>query len=239
MEKLTERIYYMPYHQETDRPNLGYVKGEKYSLMIDAGNSKKHVELFMKELDELHLPHPNFVGITHWHWDHCYGMHAIPAISIACTRTNELLKRMANWSWNEEEMEARVLRGEDIRFCTDMIQLEYPDRDAITIISADITFEDNLNVDLGNITCEILRVGGSHSEDSVIYYIPEEKVVFLGDCDCEDLHHGDRKYYPELLQMLYDKLNALDFTTCVPGHWIPHSKEELLSDLKEELQKLY
>ena len=39
LKKLTEHIWYMPYEEERDRPNLGYIKGDKWSLAIDAGHS--------------------------------------------------------------------------------------------------------------------------------------------------------------------------------------------------------
>lgn len=39
LTKVTERIYYLINDRETDRPVLGYIKGDKYSLMVDAGNS--------------------------------------------------------------------------------------------------------------------------------------------------------------------------------------------------------
>lgn len=31
LKKLSEHIWYMPFEEERDRPNLGYVKGEKIS----------------------------------------------------------------------------------------------------------------------------------------------------------------------------------------------------------------
>lgn len=37
LKKLTKNIYYLPHEPEIDRPMLAYVKGEKYSLAIDAG----------------------------------------------------------------------------------------------------------------------------------------------------------------------------------------------------------
>ena len=32
LKKLSEHIWFMPYESERDRPNLGYVKGDKWSL---------------------------------------------------------------------------------------------------------------------------------------------------------------------------------------------------------------
>ena len=46
MQKISNRIFYLPSMEETDRPVLGYIKGDRYSLMVDAGNSPKHVSLY-------------------------------------------------------------------------------------------------------------------------------------------------------------------------------------------------
>jgi glyoxylase-like metal-dependent hydrolase (beta-lactamase superfamily II) len=44
-----------------------------------------------------------------------------------------------------------------------------------------MTFEDEVQIDLGGITCIIKHVGGDHADDSVVIYIKEEKILFLGD----------------------------------------------------------
>ena len=44
LKRLTEHIWYMPFEEERDRPNLGYVKGDHWSLAIDAGHSAAHVK---------------------------------------------------------------------------------------------------------------------------------------------------------------------------------------------------
>jgi len=75
LTKVTEKIYYLVNEKETDRPVLGYIKGDKYSLMVDAGNSKNHVEKFNSSVEKLNLRLPDYVAITHWHWDHSYGMN--------------------------------------------------------------------------------------------------------------------------------------------------------------------
>ncbi len=43
---ISDRIYYLPSEERTDRPVLGYIKGDKYSLVVDAGNSADHVQEF-------------------------------------------------------------------------------------------------------------------------------------------------------------------------------------------------
>lgn len=56
---------------------LGYIRGERYSLAVDAGNSRRHVEKFYAALDAAELRRPDFTVLTHWHWDHTFGLHAV------------------------------------------------------------------------------------------------------------------------------------------------------------------
>ena len=52
-----------------------------------------------------------------------------------------------------------------------------PFRDNFKIGNADITFKDGLEIDLGGTNCIIENIGGCHSEDSSLVYIPEEKTI--------------------------------------------------------------
>ena len=46
LKRLTEHIWYMPFEEERDRPNLGYVKGDSWCLAVDAGHSAAHTGAF-------------------------------------------------------------------------------------------------------------------------------------------------------------------------------------------------
>ena len=59
LQKLTEHIWYMPFEEERDRPNLGYVKGDNYSIAIDAGHSAAHTKEFYDLLEKEKLPLPS------------------------------------------------------------------------------------------------------------------------------------------------------------------------------------
>ena len=72
LQQLTDRIYYLPCDQEYDRPTLGYIQGDNFSVMIDCGTSKQHLDLFYQGLLQRSLPSPKFAIITHWHWDHTF-----------------------------------------------------------------------------------------------------------------------------------------------------------------------
>lgn len=236
--KLSERIYYLPVSQETDRPNLGYIRGDRYALMIDAGNSANHAQLFLSQLQELNLPLPDYVAITHWHWDHTFGMHGVAAKSIACHLTNEQLQEVVTWQWDDNAMGKRLITGEDIEFCDTHIRKEYPDRSDIKVQTADIVFDRELQLDLGGITCRLVKIGGPHSEDSVAIYIPEERIIFLGDASGGDYYHNKGLYDKTKLLNFIDFIKATDFDTCVEGHDTAITKEQLLAYMEEELNIL-
>lgn len=93
LNRLTDRIYYLEHEPETDRPMLAYIRGDKWSLAIDAGYSSSHVADFYRAIEAEHLKKPDFTVITHWHYDHTFGMHAVSGVSIAHEKTNEFLKK--------------------------------------------------------------------------------------------------------------------------------------------------
>ena len=77
LERITERVWVYPYEEERDRPNLSYIRGDRWSLAVDAGHSEDHTKAFYRELEKAVLPLPELTVLTHWHWDHTFGMHAV------------------------------------------------------------------------------------------------------------------------------------------------------------------
>lgn len=237
LTKVTERIYFLENDKEADRPLIGYIKGDKYSLMVDAGNSKNHVEKFNNSIEKLNLRLPDYVAITHWHWDHTYGMNAVIGKTIACEITNERLKVMSKWQWTEEAMSKRLLTGEDIEFADTNIHKEYKVLQDIKVIPADIVFKKDLEINLGGLVVILKNVIAPHSEDSVIVYVPEEKVVFIGDAYSIDFYNN-YKYDSVKLQSFVNMLESLEFDTCFLGHSLPLKKTEIVECLKSQYKKI-
>ncbi len=65
LEWISDRIWIMSFKEWRDRPNLGYIRGDKYSVAVDAGHSANHVERFYELLDAENLPLPDITVITH------------------------------------------------------------------------------------------------------------------------------------------------------------------------------
>lgn len=52
--------------------------------------------------------------ITHWHYDHTFGMHAVSGVSLPNEKTNEFLKKQQEEAEDSGYIEA--LKREDIHF---------------------------------------------------------------------------------------------------------------------------
>lgn len=95
----------------------------------------------------------------------------------------------------------------------------------------DLLFENRLEVDLGEVTCVIQHVGGSHASDSVVVYIKEEKILFLGDCIYADIYSKERSYRINETLQLIEKLETFDAEIYILSHWKPISKEEFNQEM--------
>jgi glyoxylase-like metal-dependent hydrolase (beta-lactamase superfamily II) len=238
LKKVSDRTYYLPAEERTDRPVLGYIRGDTFSMAIDAGNSSVHVEKFYRELTESGLRLPDFTILTHWHWDHSFGMHAVSGTTVACHLTNEKLTEVQEWEWTDEAMKRRLQSGEDIEMCDWCIRLEYPDRSKIKVVTADVEFTGSITIDLGGIRCDIREFISPHSGDSVLVHVPEKRIVFIGDAESGDYYQNNGEFNKEKLEVMIKTLEEIDADMIMPGHNGPQPKGAVMNYLKNELDRL-
>lgn len=157
LKQITPRIWMLPGDHYTDRPNLYYVKGDDRSLAVDAGASPAHVELFYAALRQNDLPLPEVTAITHWHWDHTFGMCAVHGRTYASAGTGAQLSCVREWAWDRPAMQQREMQGLDIPFCNMCIMREYaaqPER--IRVLLPDAVLLTDETMELGGVTAQLL-----------------------------------------------------------------------------------
>ena len=232
IEKIGERFWYMTPVSETDRPILGMVVGENKTLMIDAGNSENHAKYFLSELEKENIANPDIVLLTHWHWDHIFGLSALTnALSISSKQTKSEMKKLVHLSWLDEDIDFRVNEGTEIEFCASAIKKEFPDERNIKVVLPDIVFENQLEIDRGGLTCVIQQVGGRQALDSAVVYIKEEKILFLSDCIYSDIYSVDRSYNIDETLKLLDIIETFDAESYILSHWKPITKDEFKQEV--------
>ncbi|MBR6090829.1 MAG: hypothetical protein IKP86_12910 [Anaerolineaceae bacterium] len=225
LERLTERIWIFPFEEERDRPILGYVRGDHWSLAVDAGHSSAHTEDFYGSLAENGLPLPSLTVLTHWHWDHTFGMHRVNGLTLANPRTDSALFDI------RDEINRK---GRDWFLSLDYkIRNEYAGGREIIVKNADMVFTGEILLDAGNCPIRVYQTEAPHTDDSTLIEIPGEKVLFLGDAAYGKFPTWESD--PVLAQKLIDTIMPVDAGICIESHRDPISKTEALQDLREAM----
>lgn len=216
--KFSETIYYMPNHDENDRPTLGLVCGDKYSLIIDCGNSTQHAKDFLLEIEQLNVPPVKYVVITHAHWDHFLGMNEFDATVIVNSQTNELLKVWQGYTYDDSSLQTYAETNVMSDKCIEIIQEEIPNRGQFKLNAPHIIFEDTLTLDLGNKIIVLKKINSTHSDDATIIYVPDEKVIFLGDCVYGTTKDSLFYYKQSLLLPMIEDIQKYNAEVFLLGH---------------------
>ncbi|WP_088352002.1 MBL fold metallo-hydrolase [Bacillus cereus] len=234
IKKIGNSFWYMTPVSETDRPILGMAVGQEKTLMIDAGNSEEHAQLFLEMLKEQNVSNPDFVALTHWHWDHIFGLSVLHnALTISHVETKKEMQAIVSYEWTDEALDARVKEGTEIAFCADCIKKEFEEKARnINIIPPTLTFQNQLELDLGEVTCVLKHVGGDHAHDSVVMYIKEEKILFVGDCIYADIFSSKWNYTTKRTFKLIDELEKFDAETYILSHGEAINREEFLQEIR-------
>ena len=221
LKKLTEHIWYMTYEEERDRPNLGYVKGDNWSLAIDAGHSEVHIREFYSLLEKEGLPLPELTVLTHWHWDHTFAMHAVNGLCLANDKTNKHLEEWKNKIDSNGPDEFFSI-GESVR-------KEYEGNRNVIVTLADMVYSGEMMLDLGGCKVRVIEAESPHTDDATLVYVCEDETLFLGDSTCPQYPNGQKDKV--LAGKLADRIREIDPKICVEGHWVPVEPEDTLADL--------
>jgi len=217
VRKISDHVYWMK-AGDPDRPSLCAVVGDKRTVMLDAGASDEHARLFVDGLKAFGVRPPEWVVLTHWHWDHVFGANATGATVIAHQLTAERLAVMRRQEWTNAALDERVESGEEIAFCADDIKLELPEPRIVHIAPAEIVFEGSLELSLGDIAIRVQHVGGDHAADACVVHVPSDRLLFLSDCMYDNIYAPNRHLTAQKTLPLIDTLASIEAETYVEGH---------------------
>ena len=109
-----------------------------------------------------------------------------------------------------------------------------------------VTFSDNLTIELGGTVVELSHVGRNHSDNSVVMRFPAERVLFavdfipVNELPFRDFPDG---WMPDWIDSL-KRVEAMDFDVLAPGHGSLGSKTNVgavrvyLEELRAEVTRL-
>ncbi|MBQ1521390.1 MAG: MBL fold metallo-hydrolase, partial [Erysipelotrichaceae bacterium] len=152
LHRHSEHVWYLDRNDASDRPVIGYVKGETFSVLIDAGNSPYHAQEIIDELEKSGLPMPSYVILTHSHWDHCYGLKRLNIPAISNSITHKYLSADKERIWSNEKFREYCDKGVLELFIAEHMAVEYDDFSAIEVIIPQIVYENEMTLHCGGVT---------------------------------------------------------------------------------------
>ena len=167
------------------------------------------------------MPLPSLTVLTHWHWDHTFGMHAVHGLCIASEKTNDHLKAFRE-KIDREGVEVFLSMDESIR-------KEYAGNRPVIVTLADLVFSGEMTLDLGNCPVRLFQAEAPHTDDSTLIHAVGERVLFLGDAEGGVFPTWEKD--PILSRKLAYTVAAVDADICLESHWTPVTKREILDDL--------
>jgi glyoxylase-like metal-dependent hydrolase (beta-lactamase superfamily II) len=203
------------------------VCGNDCCLIIDAGNSPKHANELKREIESMDLPPVKYLVVTHHHWDHTFGLSEWDVVTIANQITYEYMKTYCKLKYDdyslEEAKKNKIFKDISIKSIKDEIE----QRENFHPKNCTLSFSGEITIDLGGITCYIRQIVSPHTDDSTIVYIPEERMLFLGDCNYGYTSQGYNYYNKELMELNIKAIEQYDAEYYLCSHESVCTKEEM------------
>jgi len=234
LKQLTEHAWLLPHNPDESavQSSIGVITTQNESVLIDAGNSPRLARKIKTELTRNNLPPVFRIIYTHHHWDHVYGACEFDVPITAHIICKAILEEESKKPWGIEYLNEEIKREPKLTASYHARAKTIEDWGAFRIVVPEEVFETEKVINLDRLTIELEHVGGEHAEDSIVVKIPEDGVMFIGDC-----------YYPPPLHLRKpDSATSLDmlrrlqndaYSLYVEGHDKPFTRTELLKFLQE------
>ncbi len=201
--------------------NAGIVIGRDAIAVVDTLASAKEAARLIRDIRAISQKPIRYVIDTHEHLDHVFGnceFARLGATIVAHTSCRKAMDKGAEAAL--QDAKTTWLTGEENARTT----LAYPD----------LFFRGTMQIDLGGRTIEIIDPGPTHTDGSILVYVPDARILFAGDVLVTDYHPytGDGSLTNWTTTL--DRIMAMKVTAIVPGHG-PLSDKKDAAAMKEYL----
>jgi glyoxylase-like metal-dependent hydrolase (beta-lactamase superfamily II) len=234
LTQLSEHTWLLPHNPDVRavQSSIGVVATLNESLLVDAGNSPRLARKLKTELVRCNLPPVTRIIYTHHHWDHIYGACEFGVPVTAHTSCRSILEKEAKKPWGVEYLRKEIRRNSRLRLSYEARAKSIEDWGAFRIVVPDEVFDQERSIELDGLAIELEHVGGKHAEDSIIVKVPQDGVMFLGDCYYPPpLHLREPDSVPSLTMLR--RLQSSAYNLYVEGHDKPFTRAQLLEVLQE------
>ena len=191
---------------EPESVNLGLIVGSQRSLLVDTGSSPDQGRALRESLARLTDKQLAAVVVTHWHFDHTFGLAAFAD-----------LPRIAHESVHTR-LSSTDVAAEAERLGVDPDELGRPNVE-IAVATA---------IDLGDRRVEIAHIGRGHTDGDLVVVVPDADVLFAGDLieSAAPPSFGPDSIPDEWPATVDGVIGLMTATTlAIPGHGEPVDRE--------------
>ena len=249
--KLADGVYVIRHKDAPDtfpQGNTTVVIGESGVLVVDSCYLPSTAREDIAQIKQwTNLP-VRYVFNTHWHMDHNYGNaaygEAFPGVTIvsqAQTAKMMALREPAELTDYQKGIAAYQQQYDTGKDAAGQPLSELGKADLKTAIAGsaavwkefqnlkprypDLTFEHELDLDLGGRTVELKFLGRGNTSGDAVAYLPKEKILATGDLVDHPVPYLGGGFPAEQISTL-ERLKAIDADILVPGHGdVLHGKE--------------
>ncbi len=144
---------------EPESVSIGLVVGTEAALLVDTGSSPEQGAAIRAAVAEVTDRPLTAVVVTHWHFDHAFGLGAFPDLT---TIAHESVRG---------RLGSAEAAGEAVRLGLDVAELAGPSREIVVATA----------VDLGGRRVEIAHLGEGHTDGDLVVVVPDADLIFAGD----------------------------------------------------------
>jgi cyclase len=221
-------------------------------LVFDSNGTPAAAAQVLSEIRAM-TPQPvRYVVHSHWHWDHWYGgevyKKAFPAVQIVAHEKTRTLMAGPAIAFNKpglerqlpeyiSSIERRIAAGEAatppatdlpaLREALDNARYFLEQKNRVQHTLPTRTFSDRLDIALGERRIQILNFGRAVTPGDALMYLPDDRVVAIGDLIVNPITFALGSYPTEWVAAL-EKLNGLAADVIVTGHGEPLRDKSLL-----------
>ena len=149
-------------------PNIAIVVGSKATLVIDTGLGPRNGAFIAGEVAKLRKSPKLFLTTTHAHAEHSSGQDGFPPDTVVI--------RPKAQQQELDETGASGIEGFRSRSDTNRALLA-----EARVGKSDILFDDELTVDLGDVTARLSWFGPAHSNGDMLTFVEPDRVLVSGD----------------------------------------------------------
>lgn len=206
---------YLPQWQRLE-PTVGLILTSEGWVVIDGGNSPTHARRVLNAMRRIREAPIRYVINTHRHFDHVFGNQVFDAPVIASQRCRQRFRANLEDDWAPHRVQ-RWLRDEMLPHTS---ALTAEDFDGLAPVPPSISFQSALTLDVGETELQLTPSQGAHSDDHISVFLPEQRILFVGDAF---YFHDSEGKITRWLKLL-DELVQWEAETIVPGHEAPYDR---------------